>query len=618
MFTINDYVNVCLYALQDENYYKEKNLLMNQIVDSIWDFYIDDIKNNQNFHDSGLKNDILNLIDSEYKNEISTISLSTLCEINKNKNKNVIEFIKKVHDYNIIQKYTKLIPITDAQPTDNNYDYNIKFNIIISILLNTLKNDVPNFLLLTGLYPYYETLIIINKKISNVNDYMYHFGTESFIFNVPKMINKDNIYYFFNKNGVEFENITLVYETLKNITPFEYFLNAENGYVEIFNIIFQVIRAMFIAHKRYNFCHGNLMIENVIINKLNETLSIREDPDIQNVAEKYNFEYTFQNTSYVAYIYNYDYSQINLDKPYNIKDEQDNDIEVSRLNRYYYRAIDDMSSSIHDVFKFLLSLNMLCNKIKFNSILTETQKLNIDTVLSLLRNVFLNFFFSDLNNNKDLENLYLFYADKNDNYKQSKKVNYDTKYIYPQSLLDTELEFSDYITHIFKKLKEHNYITIFNSCFDTKQYSLTVKNDLKQDYLKNIEIINENLTKIFNNMSVIIDYIEYIVNDNKIPAELNPENLNINNKQFTIKLCIYFIYYILIYIDLIKEYIYNISELNRKFDESTVLDKKFLNFMFWIFNTYDDNEYFKSCFNNYDYIKMYLFTFFNIISTESN
>lgn len=615
MFTINDYVNLCLYALQDDNYYKEKNILMNQIVDSIWDFYIDDIKNNQNFHDNNLKNDILNLINKDYKAEISSISLLTLCELYKTKNENIMNFIKKIHNYNVINKFTKVIPITE-NATESSDDSNIKYNIIISILLNNLKNQVPNFLNLTGLYPYYDTIIIINKKISNVNDYMYPFGTESFIFNVPKLMNKDNIYYFFNKNGVEFENITLVYETLKNITPYEYFLNAENGHIEIFNIIFQVIRAMFVAYKQYNFCHGNLLIENVIINKLNETYSIKENSEIQSIAEKYNFDYSYQNTNYVAYIYNYDYSQINLDKTFNIKDDQDNDIEVSRLNRYYFRAIDDMSTSIHDVFKFLLSINMICNKVKFNSVLTETQKNNIDNVLSLLRNVFLNFFFSDLTNNKDLENLYLYYADKNDNYKQSKKVNYDTKYIYPQSLLDTELNFHDYITHIFKKLKEHNYINIFNNCFDTKQHSTTLQNEIKQDYTKNIEIINENLSKIYNNMTMIIDHIEYIVNDNKIPNDLNPENLNINQKQFTIKLCIYFIYYIFIYIDLIKEYIYNINELNRKFEDHAMIDKKYLNFIFWIFTNYDDNEYFKSCFNNYDYIKMYLFTFFNIINHD--
>lgn len=611
MFSINDYINVSLYALKDENYYKEKNNLMNQFVDCIWNFYIDYIKNNQNFNNDDLKNDIINLTDDNYKKLISNININLLYEQKKYKNKLLIDFLKKIHEYNIINKFTKIFSIQNEHSNDN-INYNIKYNIIISYILNNLKKYIPNFLMLTGLYPHYEYITLINKKISNLNDYMYHFGTESFIFNIPKLVNKNNIYYFFYKSGVEYTNVTLIYETLNNIVNHEIFINIENGYLELFNIIFQVIRALYISYKKYNFSHGNLLLENVIINKLKEEYSIKEYDEILNISKKYNFNYEYQNVNYIAYIYNYDYSQINLEKPIIIKDDENNDIEVSRINRYYYRAVDDMSTSLHDVFKYLLSINMMLNKIKFNTILNDIQKNNIEKMLNLMKNVFLNFFFSENINYKELEYLYLIYEDKSDNYKISKNLNINTKYIYPQSLLDNELLFENYIEHIFKNIRENNYDELININFSKKYTNLKLENNINEDYSKNLEIINENIIKVYNNMDIIINHIDYIINNNSIPDELNIDNLNINIKQLTIKLCIFYIFYILIFILILKEYIFHINKLNVKFNDLFIIDKKYINFIFWIFTNFEDSEYFKSCFNDYDSLKNYLYNFYNI------
>ena len=91
MFTINDYINKCLYAINDEDFFIQKNLIMDQIIEVIWRDYIDDIMHNisDDYINNYLKNDILYYILLNDEERI-IINLEDIMKVCKNENKNGI------------------------------------------------------------------------------------------------------------------------------------------------------------------------------------------------------------------------------------------------------------------------------------------------------------------------------------------------------------------------------------------------------------------------------------------------------------------------------------------------------------------------------------------------
>jgi len=645
MFTINDYINGCLCAINDNDYFIEKNLIMNQIVEAIWHDFINDLikeinnEYNVNFY---LKNDILYylLINNNKNNDINLDNLISFCN-NKFKNDFVINYLTKLHEYNLLFNDTKLISndnfnnkykskIFGQNITENclllkkfltNEQINLKYHFIISIILNKCRNYIPNFSKILGVFPYYDEIVLSNKKISGFDDFMHQFGSESFMINTTKIKNKDNIQYVFKSMNNEANEYFLVYDTYHdNKNYLSEFLNIKDGYIEIFAIIFQVIRAMYIAHKECKFTHGDLNLNNVSIIKLKDDLYIQEYDEISNIAKKYNINYKYQKVNMVASIMDYSLSQINLEKIYNINDENETVINVNRINKYLYKIINEYTLALHDVFKYILYINMFIHKYEYNENLNEIIIENISKLKTLFKDVLLNFFFTDVVSNKELEYLYLCMYDENDEYKMSKKI-WNTFYIFPQN--ESNLDFTTYIDHIFKYLKNNNHSNIIESFLKNqsipekiynKNFNL-YKDKSKTDYIKFIDIIYENYNKIIKNLDDIINYLNYMIEYKTIHEDFlvsTDTSEKIDFEDLYIKLSVYYIYYILVYENIIKEYSYIIYTTNMKLNENIFLSNKYVDFLHYLFSNMDNNYKFKECFNDYNLLKNHIFSFFNI------
>lgn len=647
MFTINDYINECLYAINDNDYFIEKNLIMNQIVEAIWHDFINDLMHDSNDEsniNNYLKNDILYYLlindnsDSNFKNDLNFDNLIDFCN-NKIKNEYIVNYLSKLHEYNFLFNDTKLISndnlnneykskIFGQNIVENcfflkkfltNDQVNLKYHFIVSIILNKCRQYVPNFSKILGVFPYYNEIVLINKKIQGFNDYMHQFGSESFIINPTKIKNKDSIHYVFKSTSNEVNEYFLIYDTYHdNKNYLSDFLNIKDGYIEIFGIIIQVIRAMYVAHKECKFTHGDLNLNNVSIIKLKDDLYIQEYDEISNIAKKYNINYKYQKVNMIASIMDYSLSQINLEKVYNINDENDTVINVNRINKYLYKIINEFTTALHDVFKYILYINMFIHKYEFNEKLNEIIIENISKLKTLIKDVLLNFFFTDVVSNKELEYLYLCIYDENDEYKTNKKI-WNTFYTFPQN--ESHLDFIAFIDHIFKYLKNSNHINIIDSFLKTqsipekvytKNFNLS-KDKNKFDKLKFLDIIYENNNKVLKNLDEIIEYINFMneykrIHDAFIDSESNE---HIDFDDLYIKLAVYYIYYILIYENLIKEYSYIIYTSNLKCNENIFISSKYIDFLIFIFNIMDNNYKFKECFNDYDLLKNHILTFFN-------
>jgi len=646
MFTINDYINKCLYAINDDDFFIQKNLIMDQIIEVIWRDYINDLMQNTNEDNINnyLKNDILYyiLLNDEEKLIFNLSDILCVCK-NENTNNDVINHLNKLHEYNTIFNNTKLISndiFTNKYKSKifgnhnnekcfmlkNLYDENesnLKYNFIVSVTLNKCKHYIPNFSKLIGIYPYYEEMIIINKKIEGFDDYMYNFCTESFIFNILKIKNEEDTHYIF-KNDKNSE-YALIYETFQDDKNYLInILNSKDGYIDIFGLLFQVIRSMYIAHKECKFTHGDLNLNNVVMTKLKDDLYIQEYDDILNIAKKYNINYKYQKINTVATIMDYSLSQINLEKVYNINDINDTTIQVNRINKYLYRIINEYTDALHDIFKYILYLNMFIHKQEYNGNPSEVCLQNINKLKEIIKNVFLNYFFTDIVSNKELEYLYLCIYDISDEFKKSKKI-WNTYYILPHDN-DHNFDFSYFIDHIFKNLKSNNFLYMLegsfkNSAVNDKIYNknknIYVKNEKEVDYLKSIQILYENYNKILYNLDILIKNLNFMYENNSIPDEYNNlEKLNFN--ALFVKLSVFYIYYMLVFKNLIKEYAYNINivfskKINIDDFNNINLDSKYIIFLKFILDYLDNSNKFKSCFIDFDSIYENLVIFYNII-----
>jgi len=646
MFTINDYINGCLYAINDNDYFIEKNLIMNQIVEAIWNDFINDLikdANNESNINYYLKNDILYYLllnndeNSNLKNDINLENLLNFCK-NKSKNEFIVNYLSKLHEYNLLFNDTKLISNDNfndkykskifGQNTENcfllkkfltNEQINLKYHFIVSIVLNKCRYYVPNFSKILGIFPYYDEIVVSNKKILGFNDFMHQFGSESFIINTTKIKTKDSIQYVFKSTLNEVNEYFLIYDTYHdNKNYLSDLLNIKDGYVEIFAIMFQIIRAMYVAHKECKFTHGDLNINNVSIIKLKDDLYIQEYDEIANIAKKYNINYKYQKVNLVASIMDYSLSQINLEKIYTINDENDNIINVNRINKYLYKIINEFTISLHDVFKYILYINMFIHKYEFNEKLNEVVIDNISKLKTLIKDVFLNFFFTDVVSNKELEYLYLCIYDENDEYKINKKI-WNTFYTFPQN--ESNLDFTTFIDHIFKYLKNNNHLSMIDNFFKNQSISDKVynknfnffKDKNKIDNDKFLDIIYENNNKILKNLDDIINHLNYMTEFKKIHDDLISElNEKIDIDDLFVKLSVYYIYYILVYENLIKEYIYIINSINVKANENMFFNEKYIEFLVYLFSILEKNSKFRDCFNDYDLLKNHIFNFYNI------
>lgn len=645
MFTINDYINKCLYAINDEDFFIQKNLIMDQIIEVIWRDYIDDIMHNisDDYINNYLKNDILYyiLLNDEERIIINLEDIIKMCK-NENKNENSINYINKLHDYNIIFNNTKLISndiFNDEYKSKlfNNYSNekcfllknllddnqsNLKYNFIVSVILNKCKNYIPNFSKLIGIFPYYEEMILINKKIEGFDDYMYNFGTESFIFNIVKIKNEENTHYIF-KNDKN-DKYALIYETFQDDkNHLLNLLNSKDGYIDIFGLLFQIIRAMYVAHKECKFTHGDLNLNNVIMTKLKDDLYIQEHDDILNLAKKYNINYKYQKINTLAMIMDYSLSQVNLDKVYNINDINDTTIQVNRINKYLYRIINEYTNALHDVFKYILYINMFIHKYEFNGSPSDLCLDNINKLKGIIKDVFLNYFFTDVVSNKELEYLYLCLYDVTDEYKKTKKV-WNTYYILPYDN-DINFDFSSFLDHVFKNIKTNNYTNILENSFKNtniqektynKNKNIHGKIEKDNDHTKSLQILYENYNKILSSLDILMNNINFMLENKTIPDEYsNLENINFNF--LFIKLSVFYFYYMLVFENLIKEYAYVMNVIYTKkinFDEFSIieLDLKYISFLKFLLEYLDNSIKFKNCFINYDTVYENLINFYNI------
>lgn len=646
MFTINEYINECLYAINDGDYFIEKNLIMNQIVEAIWIDFINDLMHeslNENNINHYLNNDLLYYLLLNDENKLNDINLENIIDFcnNKDKNEFIINYLNKLHQYNILMNDTKLISndIFNNQYKSklfgnnnnnnnekcfllktffNNDQINLKYHFIISVMLNKCRNHIPNFSKLLGVFPYYKEIVLINKKINGFDDFMYQFGSESFIVNTIKIKNKDNTQYVFKSTSNEVTEYFLIYETFNDNKNYLYeLLNNKDGYIEIFAIIFQIIRAMYVSHKECKFTHGDLNLNNIALIKLKDDLYIPEYEEIVNCAKKYNINYKYQKVNIIANIIDYSLSQIDLDKVYKINDDNDNIINVNRLNKYLFKIINEYTNALHDVFKYILYINMFLHKVEYNNLNNNDIIIeNINKLKSIIKDIFLNFFFTDVVSNKELEYLYLCIYDEYDEYKKNKKI-WNTFYTFPQTNNKNQ-DFSSFIDHIFKYLKNNN-ISIIESFLKSqsipeklynKNYNFS-SNKNKIDNSKFLEIIYENNNKIVKNLDDLITYITYMENNGKVHDYF--ENFEkINFHELYIKLSVHYIYYILLYENLIKEYAYIINNINKPFNSNILLNKKYVDFLYFIFSIMDNNSKFKECFNDYEFVKIHLIMFFSL------
>lgn len=651
MFTINDYINECLYAINNDDYFNEKNLIMYQIIEAIWQNYLDDyIENvNETHYNFYLKNDVSYYMlineNSEKIKEININYIYNFCKTYKN-DSFYINYITKIHEYNSFFHKSKFISsdifenkyksklfsqnynenIYSLKNILNNGDNNLKYNFIISMTLNKCNQHVPNFSKLIGIYPYFEEVILINKKLYGFEDIMHPFGNESFIINTPKIKNKDDYHFVFKTNTLKIEEYALIYETFQeNKTHFDDLLNVKDGYIQIFGIIFQVIRAMYVAHKECKFSHGDLNMNNVVMSKLKDELYIAEYDDIMNFAKKYNFNFKYQRVETMATIMDYGLSQIDLDKHYIINDSEDNNINVNRLNKYLYNMINQDSTSLHDVFKYIMYINMYLHKVEFNKEqISDTEKDNILNLKNIIRNVFLNFFFSDIHSHKELEYLYLSSYDSTDEYKKSKKI-WNTFYIFPTNLNFTN-DFTQFIDHIFKNIRSNQYQLLIDVNFRTtnipeKTYKSENIKDPENDNFKSIEIIYENYEKIIKNLDLLSDYIIFINDKKQIPKDLSNSEYTIKIEELFCKFAVYYVYYMLIYENIYKEFSYHYYKINdlkiqtKKYENllninNLYINKKYINLLEWIFENFGKSKYFTLYFINYESMKESLTNFY--------
>jgi len=214
---------------------------------------------------------------------------------------------------------------------------NIYHEAIIGMLaLNKLRDIIPNFMFIYGLF-YCSQPLKIPNNISNTN----------------------NSYKICPINGLKYGH--LVMENIFNSKPLDQILNSLTTQ-EFLNIYLQIINALNLAHKEYDFTHFDLHSGNVLIQELSEPISIPLYTDSQEII--------YITTNKLARIIDYGTSHINI----NIA-ELNKTLSFSfKTRESYYRK----GNPLYDAYKLLMFCaedTQISKNLNLYSILLEIYKL---------------------------------------------------------------------------------------------------------------------------------------------------------------------------------------------------------------------------------------------------
>jgi len=261
------------------------------------------------------------LYDLNFQNELGCVVDALLSDDNLTKDffSNYVSDIHKIISdssygdvYNILSN-DKIHQELFAIKIPKSVNINIYHEAIIGMLaLNKLRDIIPNFMFIYGLF-YCSQPLKIPNNISNTN----------------------NSYKICPINGLKYGH--LVMENIFNSKPLDQILNSLTTQ-EFLNIYLQIINALNLAHKEYDFTHFDLHSGNVLIQELSEPILIPLYTDSQEII--------YITTNKLARIIDYGKSHINI----NIT-ELNKTLSFSfKAKESYYRK----GNPLYDAYKLLM------------------------------------------------------------------------------------------------------------------------------------------------------------------------------------------------------------------------------------------------------------------------
>ena len=261
------------------------------------------------------------LYDLNFQNELGCVVDALLSDDNLTKDffSNYVSDIHKIISdssygdvYNILSN-DKLHQELFVIKIPKSVNINIYHEAIIGMLaLNKLRDRIPNFMFIYGLF-YCSRPLKIPNNISNTN----------------------NSYKICPINGLKYGH--LVMENIFNSKPLDQILNSLTTQ-EFLNIYLQIINALNLAHKEYDFTHFDLHSGNVLIQELTEPILIPLYTDSQEII--------YITTNKLARIIDYGKSHININIP-----ELNKKLSFSfNVRESYYKK----GNPLYDAYKLLM------------------------------------------------------------------------------------------------------------------------------------------------------------------------------------------------------------------------------------------------------------------------